>query len=328
MDNTRLKRRLLCSIALAGCPMMAQGRVPALPIRTDVRLLVGFPPGGATDMVARLYAEQWRALGHASVVVENKPGAGGRLAVEALSISPPDGGTLLLTPASMLTIAPHTYPRSTRYNALRDLVPVSPLCAFPFALAVPAAHPAKSLDELRLWALAQGMVPFASPAAGSMPHLLGLKLASAWGASLEHVSYRGSAPVLQDLQARNLSSAVLVLGDVLSAHLAGSVRILAHTAPDRIARLPDIPTFAELGLPALTAQEWFGLFLPPDSSPEIVSFFHKGVANAQMAAAVVNGLTRLDYRPFLLSPDAFAARVAAEYKEWGRIVQKMELSLE
>lgn len=328
MSHTRLKRRMLCGMALAGCASVAKARTSALGMRTDVRLLVGFPAGGATDVVARLYAEQWRTPGSASVVVENKPGAGGRLAVEALTAAPPDGGTLLLTPASMVTIAPHAYPRSTRYNALQDLVPVSPVCAFPFALAVPAAHPARTLEEFRLWVLARGVVPFASPAAGSMPHLLGLKLAAAWGASLEHVSYRGSAPAMQDLAAGNLASALMVLGDLLPLHLAGNVRILAHTAPDRTARLPDIPSFAEMGLPGLTAQEWFGLLLPANSPTEIVAFFQKKVASAQMAPPLVSGLMRLSYQPFLLSPDAFAARIAAEYAEWGKTVRKMELALE
>ncbi|WP_181378352.1 tripartite tricarboxylate transporter substrate-binding protein [Teichococcus aestuarii] len=251
MNNARVRRRLLCGMALVGCAAAAEGRAAAPGTRTDLRLLVGFPPGGATDVVARLYAEQWRALGNASVLVENKPGAGGWLAVEALSAAPPDGATLLVTPASLLTITPHAYPRSTRYDPLRDLVPVSPLCSFPFAWVVPAAHPARSLDEFRLWASGRGTVAFASPAAGSMPHL-----------------------------------------------------------------------------PALTAQEWFGLFLPGGSSPEILSLFHRRVGSAQLAAPVVNGLTRLDYQPLLLSPDAFAARLLAEHAEWGQAVRKIELALE
>lgn len=328
MDTARLSRRTICGMALAGCATAAQGRSPVSGSRAELRLLVGFPPGGASDLVARLHAEQWRLLGSTPVVVENKPGAGGRLAVEALSAAPPDGATLLLTPASMLTIAPHAYPRSTRYDPLRDLTPVAPLCAFPFVLAVPATHPARSLEAFREWAVERGTVPFASPAAGSMPHLLGLRLAQAWGVHLEHVSYRGGAPALQDLMGGNVASAVLVLGDVLPAHLAGSVRILAHTAPGRLPRLPEVPSFAEMGLPALTAQEWFGLFLPAGAAPETVSFFHRMVAGAQVAPAVVGGLDRLDFQPLMLSSDAFAARLAAEHAAWGQIVERMELSLE
>ena len=146
------------------------------------RTIVGFPPGGSSDTVARFYAERLRGSYASQVVVDNRTGAGGRVAIEAVKAARPDGTTLLQTPASMLIIYPHLYPRTLRYDALADFQPVTPVCSFPFALAVRADHPAKTLQEFVTWAKSQsGALPFASPGAGSMPHFLGIQMAKALG---------------------------------------------------------------------------------------------------------------------------------------------------
>jgi tripartite-type tricarboxylate transporter receptor subunit TctC len=258
MDANRVKRRSTLA-ALAGAAGLVGGRRAAGQQQQPTldrlaRTVIGFPPGGSSDTVARLYAERLRGGYAPQVVVENRAGAGGRLALEAVKAARPDGTTLVQTPASMLTVYPHIYPRTLRYDALTDFVPVSPVCTFPFALTVRADHPAKTFPEFVDWAKGQGgAVPFASPAAGAVPHFLGVQMAKALGLQLTHVPYRGAAPAIQDLIGGQIPMVLVVAGEVTEFHRTGQARILAVSSPERMSRLPDLPTFAELGQPDLTA---------------------------------------------------------------------------
>ena len=318
------RRGILAGAAgLAGCGLgggdaHAQATTPA--VERVARTIVGFPPGGSSDIIARLYAERLRGVFAPQVIVENRSGAGGRVAVEAVKAAA-DGTTILQTPASMLTIYPHLYPTSLRYDALADFVPVTTVCTFPFALAVRADHPAKTLAEFITWAKAQGgAVPFASPAAGSVPHFLGVLLARSAGLQLTHVPYRGAAPAVQDLLAGQIPAVVMVLGDVSEFHRAGQARALAVSAPTRVARMPDVPTFAELGHPTLTAEEWFGLLLPARTPQPVVDALYRAVTAAAATTEMRDALARLEYAPTTMAPDVFAARIRQEREMWGPVV--------
>ncbi len=247
----RLDRRgLLAALGAAALPQPA----PAQPLGRPVRLLVGLAPGGSVDSVARVFAERMRGGFAPQFLVENRSGAGGRLAVEAVKAAAPDGATVLLTPASMMTLYPHIYPRSTRYDALVDFVPVSPICISAYAFAVAAEHPARTLAEFAAWARTQpDKVAFASPAAGSRLHLMGIRMAQLLGIGLTHVPYRGSAPALQDLVAGVLPAVLITLGEATRAADGGLVRILAHSGAARLPRRPEPPSFAELGLESVCA---------------------------------------------------------------------------
>ncbi|MCQ4160035.1 tripartite tricarboxylate transporter substrate-binding protein [Roseomonas sp. GC11] len=297
----------------------AQGAAPVLD--QVARTIVGFPAGGSSDTVARLYAERLRGAYAPQVIVENRPGAGGRVGIEAVKAARPDGATLLQTPASMLTIYPHIYPRSVRYDALADFIPVTPVCSFPFGFAVRADHPARSLAEFAAWARAQGnAVPFASPAAGSMPHFLGVQMAKALGLSLTHVPYRGSAPAMQDLIGGQIPAVMLVLGDITEYQRTGHVRILGISAPQRLPRLPELPTFAEQGYPALTAEEWFGVLLPARTPAPVVAGLHRALLAAAAQPELQQALARLEYSTAPREPAAFAAQIAEERQRWGGII--------
>ena len=286
------------------------------------RIVVGFPPGGSSDTVARLYAERLRGAFAPQVIVENRSGAGGRLAIETVKAAAPDGTTLLQTPASMLTIYPHIYTRTLRYDALTDLAPVSPVCAFPFGFIVPASHPARDLAGFIAWAKGRGAVPFASPAAGSMPHFLGVQMARATGIELTHVPYRGTAPALQDLLAGQIPAAMLVLGETTELYHAGQVRILATSAPERLPRLPQVPTFAELGYRDLTAEEWFGMLLPAHAPANLVDGLQQAIVAAAARPDLVEALQKLEYRPLTSTPAEFARMIRADRDRWGPIVQE------
>jgi len=327
MDANRTKRRsTLAALAGAAAGFAAvERRAAAQQPTLDrlARLVIGFPPGGSSDTVARLYAERLRGAYAPQVVVENRAGAGGRLALETAKAARPDGTTLAQTPASMLTVYPHIYPRTLRYDALADFVPVSPVCFFPFALAVRADHPAKDFPGFVAWAKRQGgAVPFASPAAGAVPHFLGVQMAKALGLQLTHVPYRGAAPAIQDLIAGQIPMVLVVAGEVTEFHRAGQVRILAVSSPERMPRLPDLPTFAELGQPDLTAEEWFGVLLPAGAPAPVVEGLHRAIVAAAGTPELQEALARLEYRAATSSPREFAERIRAERERWRPIVQE------
>jgi tripartite-type tricarboxylate transporter receptor subunit TctC len=287
-----------------------------------VRIVVGFAPGGPSDVIARLLAEGLRATGYApQAIVENRTGAGGRLAMEVATAAPPDGTTAVLGPASLATVFPAVYGRGLRYDPLVDLTPVSPVCTYPFVLVVEARHPARDVAGLIAWARERGGLPCGNPAAGSMPHFLAVQFGLATGTAMTHVPYRGSAPAVGDVVAGNLPAAMVTLGAVAELHRAGRIRVLAISSPERMAALPDVPSFAEAGQPALTAEEWIGVLLPGRAPPGTVEALHRAIAASVATPEFRAGLARLDYPPLVMTPDAFAARIRAEQAYWAPIVQ-------
>lgn len=312
----------LGAVALT-CPAFAQT------IQRPARAIVGFPAGGSSDVIARLYGEKLRGVYAPQVVVENRTGAAGRIAVEAVKAAEPDGTTWLQTPASMLTLQPHVFPKQVRYDALTDLLPVSTVATFPFALAVPAAHPARDFSGFVAWARAQpAETPFASPAAGAAPHFMGVMLARAIGVRMTHVTYRGAVPAVQDLIAGRIQVFVGVLGDVTPQRDDG-LRILAVSSAERNPRYPAIPTFAELGYGTLTRDEWFGVLLPAATPAVLVQGLFAGLVEAAAQPGMREALERQDYALTLsASPAAFAERIRRERVEWAEVVRDSGVRLD
>ena len=299
------------------------GTAGAQTLQRPARIIVGFPAGGSSDVIARLYAERLRGLYAPQVIVDGRVGAAGRIAVEFVRDAEKDGSVFLQTPASMLTLQPHVFPREVRYDALTDLIPVTTVCTFPFAFAVPKDHPAQSLPAWIDWAKAQRQeLPWASPAAGSAPHFMGIVLAKKAGISMTHVPFRGAAPAVQDLIAGRLSCFIGVLGDV-STHHGQGLRLLAVSSAARNPRFPDVPTFRELGHPDLDKDEWFGALLPAGTPAPIVEALHRAIRTAAATPEMVAALDRLEYAPTTSdSPAAFAARIRRERDEWATVVRE------
>ncbi|WP_431305703.1 Bug family tripartite tricarboxylate transporter substrate binding protein [Sediminicoccus sp. BL-A-41-H5] len=284
------------------------------------RAYVGFPPGGTADIITRLYVEQLRASLGRPLVVDNRAGAGGRLALEALKAAPADGSAFAVTPASMLTIYPHLYTRTLRYDVAADFTPVSPVCIFPFAFAVSARHPARTPQEFITWAKTRDAVDWASPVPGSMPHFIGTQLARLAGISMTHVPFRGSAPAIQGLLSGSIQAVLLPIGELTAFHRSGDLRLLAVTAPTRLERLPDVTTFAEAGLGGLTYEEWYGALLPARAPEPVVASLHAGIAAAMESASIRESLARLEMAPLLMEPSAFRSRMLRERDQWAPIV--------
>jgi tripartite-type tricarboxylate transporter receptor subunit TctC len=301
---------------------MLAPRLSAATLDRTAKFLVGFPPGGASDIVARLLAERLGGSYAPQVVVENRPGAAARLAIEAVKTAAPDGTTLLFSPESMFGIYPHIYRRTLRYDGLIDFVPVSGVTQFDFGWAVAASHPAQDFNQFVAWAKRQSEpVPYATPAAGSTPHFFAEQTARAYGIRLSHVAYRGMSPAYPDLYAGRLMAGVTVLGDLAEQQKGGHLRILAASTPERSPKLPNVPALAELGHKELVATEQFGVLAPAHTPPAIVEGLYAAIIEALRRPDMREALGRMDQQPLGSSPAEFAERIRSERDRWGPIVQ-------
>lgn len=285
------------------------------------KIVVGFPAGGSNDAIARLLAEKMQGRYADALIVENKVGAGGRLGVDAVRRAPADGGTILQTPGSILTLYPHIY-KSLPYDALRDLTPVSSVCTLDFALVVGPAAPVKTIGEYVDWCKASPrQAIYGSPATGASPHFVGLMFGQAAGLDMMHVGYKGAAPAVQDLIGGQIPAYFGVLPDV-SPHLKGGrVRVLATSGSRRSAITPDVPTFQEAGFKDVSVQEWYGILLPANAPGRIVSSLNHAVQQALRDPEVLERFKALNVDAAASTAAAFAERIRIERARWAPIVK-------
>ncbi len=301
------------AMALGGAALAA----PAATWAQDktVRIIVGFPPGGSVDVVARLLADKMRVSLQQSVIVDNKPGAGGRLALGELKRSAPDGNTLVLSPSGALVIHPWLY-ENLGYDTVRDFTPIAQASTFDFAITAGPAAPAGDLKAVLAWMKANPQkANFASSGAGTVPHFAGLLLAQAAGVPMTHVAYRGGAPAAQDLIAGQIPLMVDTASETIEHHKAGKVRILAVTGQQRNRSLPDVPTAKEAGVD-FTADAFFGLYGPARMSSETVQRLSRAVADAMKQPDVVERVYGLGLVPAYAGPAELAATQAAQLARW------------
>ena len=307
-----LNRRNFIAASGAACLSL-----PTFAQTDTLRIMVGFPAGGIVDVIARELAEAIRPhLGGRAVIVEAKPGAGGRIAVGSLKAAAADGNTLLLTPSSIMTLYPQVF-NKLGYDTQKDFVPVSTVCMSANALVVGTHVPVKTLAEFIAWCKANPKdATYASPGAGSAPHFLGAQIANAAGVEMLHVPYKGAPDILNDLYGGRIASFVTALSNAVQPHLAGKMRILVTTSPKRSSLLPDVPTVAEAGFPQLTGMEWFGLFAPAGTNPERVSALGGAVAKAVASDRVREAFGKLVMEPTSSSSAEFGRMVKADLDRW------------
>lgn len=309
------RRQALLSLTALPLGLQAQGQPP--------RLLVGFPPGGSVDTTARRLAESWRGKLAEAPIVEQKVGAGGRIAIGALKDAAPDGQTLLVSPSSMFTIYPHAY-RKLAYQPASDVIAVAPLalstCGFGVGPLVPAA--VKTLAQFADWVRANpDRGAYASPAAGAMPHFLGNQFERAAGLKLTHAPYRGAAPGLVDLMGGQIASGCFSIGDFLPHLASGRVRLLGVTDKARSRFAPDVATFEEQGFKGIVGVESYGLFVPAKTPQATVDKLAELARNSVREPAFVEALAKLGFDPLSLAPADYAKRLAAERDYWGPVVK-------
>ena len=267
-------------------PALTQAQAPSI---ETAKILLGVPPGGLGDRLARALADKLRGVYAANVIVENKPGAGGQLAVTAARDSAPDGATLLLTISSALAIYPYTYPKLP-YKA-DDVAPVSLACYANHGLAIGPAVPesVKNLNGFLAWAKANpNLATYGSPAAGSIAHLVVAALAHNTKIELRHVPYRGSGPGVTDMLGGQIAAMSTPAGVFLPHVAAGKCRMIAISGVERASYMKDVPTYREQGQ-NLTAREWYGFFLPAKARPEVLrhasASFQKVLTQPELVAS-------------------------------------------
>jgi tripartite-type tricarboxylate transporter receptor subunit TctC len=290
------------------------------------RIIVGFPPGGTTDVMARKVADKLRGAYARVVLVENRPGAGGQIGIVALKDSPADGSTMLLTPSSMLTIYPNTY-RTLQYR-LDDVAPVSLAMYTHHVLSVGPAVPddVKTLKDFFAWAKGNpNKAAYGSPGAGSMPHLTGVLIAKASGTELRHVAYRGSAPGVQDLLGGQVASFLGPVGDVLAHSKAGKVRVLGSSGKERDTFLPAVPTMTEQGI-KMGLREWYAFFMPARAGAEIVQRAAGALEQAIKQPDVVQFGKQFGLEVQASTPRALAELLKADAAEWSGLAKETGFS--
>jgi len=316
------RRRFVAAAAGAGASIAAPRRAHSQVVGKLTRIIVGFAPGGSSDVTARLLVDQMR--GYAStIIIDNRPGAGGRIAVESAKAGAPDGSVLLLSPASMIVLYPHLY-KPLGYDPVQDLIAVTTVCAFPFVLSVGPLVPrdVRTLADFIQWCKANPkLASYGTSGAGSMLHFAGMMLARAANFDFTHVPYKGASPALQDLLGGQVASTVGVLGIALPHLQAGNLRALAMTGATRSSFLPDVPTLTEAGFPGLEITEWQGLFVPAKTPPPVVHALNRSVRDALDTAEVKAGLIKLSFEAGGTSPEQFADIVRADIARWEPIVK-------
>lgn len=303
------------------------GPAAAQPADTPARILVGFPPGGSADTIARVLADKLREDLKRPVIVESRPGAGGRVLAAALKTQPNDGSVVMLAPDALFTTNPFVFRKLTYEPA--DLVPVSMVAEFPYAFATGAETGAKTFPDYVKWAREhQASANFGSPAAGSPLHFVGLMVGKDIGVDLLHVPFQGGPPLLQALIGGQVSAGVNTLTDMLEMHKAGRIRILAISGTQRAPQVPEVPTLAELGFKQVDARGFFGLYAPAGASAAVVGQWNAALRRVVSLPDVRERLSTLGFEARGSSPDELDQRAKADTKIWGPVIKASGFSVD
>ena len=314
------RRRLISLARTGGLAAIFPDALQTAAAETVSRMLVGFGVGGAIDVIARMLVAGMKDYAP-SFIVDNRPGAGGRLALGALKNSPADGTAMVLAPASNFAVFPHVY-KALGYDAFRDFVPVTTVCSFPFLITVGPMVSAdvRTLAEFVRWCAANPkQATYGTAAAGSMLHFTGVTLAKAGGFEFVHLPYGGPGGI-QDLIGGRIAATIYPIGTALPHVQSGAIRALATTGTQRSPLLPVVPTVREGGYPALEANEWFGVFVPANTPAETVNRLNEAIGMAVNSNAFKTGLTKLAVDPAGETAGEFAQLVKSDFDRWGPIV--------
>lgn len=310
--------------SVASIPTLARAAPKA------IRILVGYPAGGGIDVIARLLADDMRGRSGGTVIVENRPGAGGRLALDATKRSDPDGSTIVLTPDFPLTVFPHLY-RKLPYDPLADFAPVAVCGTSDFALSVGPAVPQEinTVEQFIRWCRENPRLAlYGSPAPGSTPHFTGVLLARAASVELTHVAYKGGAQAIQDLLGGQVPGSINPIAEVLP-HVSGTrLRVLATTGQSRSRFLANTPTLAENGFKGVVVQSWIGVLAPAGTPRAALGALERSVADALKTPSVIESIRKFGIETSAVSGEQFAALLRQDLARWAPIVKTSGFSAE
>ena len=317
--------KLIGALLMALLPFttFAQDRFPSKP----VRIVVPFAPGGSTDIVARYLAEKLTAILGQSVVVDNRPGAGGNIGAESVARAAPDGHTLLMATTGVMAINQSLY-KNMGYDPAKDLEPVSYVASITNVLAVPIELPAASVQELIALGRAQpGKLSFASSGAGSSTHLSSELFKSMAGIDLLHVPYKGSSQALTDLMAGRVSMIIDNMPSALPFIKAGRLRALGVSGSKRSPALPDLPTIAEAGLRGYESLSWTGIAVPAGTPKELVARLNREISAVLAQPDMRQKLADAGADAVGGAPELFAEHVRTEREKWSRLIKERGITI-
>jgi len=309
-----LRRTLLLGVLLLGGTAQAQ--------TGTIKLMVGFPPGGGTDAIARVLADKLKDQLGTNVIVENRAGAGGQIAAQALKAAAPDGTTYFLSHDHTISILPLVV-KNPGFEPAKDFVAVAGFATFVNALAVSGGTPAKSMNEYVAWLRAKGagQGTVGVPAPASVPEFLVKLIGQKYKIDLQAAPYRGSAPMMGDMLGNQINAGVASIPDFIENHKAGKIRVVAVLGGARQALLPDVPTFAELGLAGFEDMPYYGIFAPVGTPQATLDKFSGAVAKVIALPDVHERLTAMGLTVGYMSAEQLASRERAYSQTWKRIIQ-------
>ena len=308
-------RILSCIIGLAfSASVFAQW--PAKAITT----VVGFEPGGGTDTTARIVAPALGELLGQNVVVENRAGAGGNIAVDYVAKQAPDGYSIVLANVGALTVNPHIL--KTPYDPLKDLVPISMAAVFANVLVVQPALPVKNIGDYVKYAKQKPGVTYASSGVGGAGHLAGELLKGMAHIDIVHVPYKGGGPAMQGFLGGQVDSFFATPISSISQIKSGRARAIATTGSKRAKLMADVPTVAEQGFPGYEALNWYGYLAPAGTPKEIVDRLAREIAKALASPKVIDQMEKTGVEPLAMTPDEFGRYIKREYDTWGKVVKE------
>jgi tripartite-type tricarboxylate transporter receptor subunit TctC len=308
---------LACTVGAA-----AQSDFPAKPIT----MVVGFEPGGGTDTTARIVAPTLGVLLGQQVVVENRAGAGGNIAVDYVAKAAPDGYTLVLANVGALAVNPHIL--KTPYDPLKDLAPVSMAAVFANVLVVQPSLPVKSVQDFVKLAKQKPGMTYASSGIGGAGHLAGELLKGMAKIDITHVPYKGGGPAMQGFLGGQVDSFFATPISSISQIRSGRARPIATTGSKRAALMPDVPTVAESGFPGYEALNWYGYLAPAKTPKEIVDRLSRDITKALANPQVLAALNKTGVEPLAMTPEEFGNYIEREYQIWGKVVKEAHIKAE
>ncbi len=331
MNLPTLRRRLLARLAHGGAVAAALLLVtPAAPVQAQdkapLRILVGYPPGGSVDVLARLIAEAVRD-DFASVIVDNKPGAAGRIALGMARAAKPDGQTLIVAPSGPMVIFPHVY-KKLEYDPVKDFTPISLLGTFQFGIASGPGSNVRTVGEMMAKAKADPKTgTYGSSGQGTLPHFLGVMLEQISGTPLIHVPFQGGAPANVALLGGHIGYKIDVVSESVELHRAGKARLIAVTGASRDAQVPEVPTLKESGID-MVATGWFAVYAPPGMSAEQAQRLSSLVAGAVRRPANVEKMKALGLDVVASNPAGLAEAQRADLLRWEKPIKATGVQLD
>jgi len=309
--------KLLATLSLVLLPPLSAAEdFPAKPIR----LIVPFPPGGPNDIIARVIGQRMSEIVHQPIVIDNRGGQAGVLGTDAVAKSAPDGYTIGIVSASALSISPTM--EKVAYDVARDFAPITLVATVPEMLVVASSVPARDMKELVALAKAEpGKLNFASAGTGGITHLAGELFKLTAKIDIVHVPYRGAAPAINDLLGQQVQMAFLDLPVILPHIKAGTLRAVALGAKERVPTAPDVPTTAEVGMPDILIENWYGMIAPAATPPAIVAALNRVATEAMTDPAVKEKLADQGLTLAPQTPEQFRAYIASETRKWANVIK-------